>query len=155
MMHRLVPKPLKTAPTKVASVWFAVSERTLANACMSLGGLIGTALVVRYAPALVQGDPSRIPLLNLTVLVLSLTSSLCAFSIRDKPKSPPSASAGESNMPFLQGLKSILKNRNFIILLFVFGFYVGTFNVYITLISDYVVANGYSEVITICQAIRT
>jgi FLVCR family MFS transporter 7 len=58
-------------------------------------------------------------------------------------------------MPFLQGLKSILKNRNFIILLFVFGFYVGTFNVYITLISDYVVANGYSEVITICQAIRT
>jgi FLVCR family MFS transporter 7 len=38
-----------------------------------------------------------------------------------------------------------MTNRNFVLLLMIFGFYVAAFNVYVTLISDYITPFGYSE----------
>ena len=129
----------------MASVWFPESERTFANAFMSLGNPIGIALVLAYAPA-VAVDPSKIPLLNIITAGVSLLALLATLFVSNAPRVPPSASAAEESVHFVQGLKDIFKKWNYVLLLIIFGFYVGIFNVYVTLISDYIVPLGFTEV---------
>ena len=133
------------APTKLAAQWFAENERTFANSFMSTGSVIGISLVLVYAPAVVQSDPNRIPLLNLIV------ASLCGFALvlvilmPKRPKTPPSTSASMEHLSFKEGLLKIFTNTHYILLLFIFGIYVAVFDVYVTLLSDYITPHGYSE----------
>jgi hypothetical protein len=157
-----------TAPTKAAALWFGERERLTANTLMSLGQPIGTAIVFGLSPAIVNSEPSNIIWLNLSLLVLSVVFGIPSIWIRNKPKTPPSKSAAVSeemtgsqellNMKgakkmkvggatFLEGVKSLLRNRNYLVLWVVFGFLIGCFNTYVTLISDYITPFGYSEVI--------
>lgn len=87
------------------------------------------------SPYIVSGDVSKIPLLNFITMIMALISMILSFFTMDSPKTPPSASAGTKNLPFWVGLKTLFKNSYYVLLLLIFGFFVGTFNVYVTLMA--------------------
>ncbi|KAJ3413866.1 Major facilitator super domain-containing protein 7 [Chytridiales sp. JEL 0842] len=137
---------LLPAPTKAAALWFGERERLTANTIMSLGQPIGTALALGLSPAIVSGQPSGIPTLNLVLLIVSVVFGLSALFVYNKPETAPSKSAELSkDMRFWDGVKSLVRNTNYIVLFFAFGFLIGCFNTYITLLSDYIVPFGYTE----------
>ncbi|KAI8850462.1 major facilitator superfamily domain-containing protein [Chytridium lagenaria] len=137
---------LLETPTKAAALWFGEKERLTANTVMSLGQPIGTAVILVLAPSIVNGDPNQINLLNLIVLgIVAALAIFATFTVRSKPLTPPSKSAERESLPFWEGVKSLAGNRSFWIVWIVFGMLIGAFNVYVTLISDYVTPQGYTE----------
>ncbi|KAJ3101732.1 Major facilitator super domain-containing protein 7 [Phlyctochytrium planicorne] len=131
--------------TKAAALWFGEKERLTANTVMAIGQPLGAALILGIGPAIVNSDPSAIPLLNLVVFGISLICAIMSIFIRNRPLTAPSKSAEGANLPFLDGVKVLASNRWFWVIFGVFGLLIGAFNVYITLISDYVTPQGYSE----------
>ncbi|KAI9339017.1 major facilitator superfamily domain-containing protein [Obelidium mucronatum] len=133
------------APTKVAALWFGENERLTANTVMSLATFLGSALVLPIAPWIVKEDPRNIDVLNLVTFLITLVFALPSLAVRNKPPTPPSLAAEEESMPFWDGVKALSKNTEFILLFLIAGLSMGTFEVYITLISDSIVPFGYSE----------
>ncbi|KAJ3010510.1 UNVERIFIED_CONTAM: Major facilitator super domain-containing protein 7 [Siphonaria sp. JEL0065] len=133
------------APTKVAALWFGENERLQANTVMSLATFLGSALVLPIAPWIVNEDPDNIDKLNLITFLITLVLALPSLVIRNSPPTPPSLATQEDTMPFWDGVKALSKNTQFILLFLVAGLSMGTFEVYITLISDSIVPFGYSE----------
>ncbi|RKO84901.1 major facilitator superfamily domain-containing protein, partial [Blyttiomyces helicus] len=141
---------LLAAPTKVAADWFGEKERTTANTIMSLSNPIGSAIFLGLAPVIVTGsgsnpEPNNIPNLNFALACLSLLAAIGSLFIYDTPPTPPSRSAGMPSDPFLPGMKKLVRNRSYIILFVVFGFMIGIFNTFVTLINDYVTPYGYTD----------
>lgn len=130
--------------SKVTSSWFGAMERTTANCVMSLGQPLGAALVLEVAPLLVK-DPNNMPHLNLFLFIMTAVVSIPVIFVHDLPPTPPARSAEVQTIPWLEGTKKLAKNVQFLILMIIFSFYYGTFNVYSTLLSDYVYPEGYSE----------
>merc|ERR1712223_1083787 len=70
------------------------------------------------------------------------------FFVRSSvPPSPPSKSAAEntSKLPYLQSLKQLITNRNYIVLVISFGAIVGFFNCYATQMEQFMCSRGYSN----------
>lgn len=88
------------------------------------------------SPFIVSGDASKVPFLNFIIMILALISMILSLFAKATPKTPPSASAGTKNLRFWVGIKTLFKNSYYVLLLLIFGFFVGTFNVYVTLLSS-------------------
>ena len=131
--------------SKVANGWFAPLERTTANSIMSLGQPIGAAIILQLAPLFVSDDYSKMPDLNLFLFVLAAVFGICVIWVEDSPKTPPAHSAEVKTLSFWEGSKRLVRNVPFLILFSLFSLYYGTFNVFSTLLSDYVHPWGYSE----------
>ncbi|KAI9339090.1 hypothetical protein BDR26DRAFT_862610 [Obelidium mucronatum] len=115
---------------------------------MSLAQFVGTAVVLGAAPAIVAENPENVEKLNLITFLMCLVLGLPSLIVRNKPPFPPSKSAASAELkpvPFIQGLKSLLTNSQFILMFIIFGVIIGAFECYVTLISDYVVPYGYTE----------
>ncbi|KAJ3098002.1 Major facilitator super domain-containing protein 7 [Phlyctochytrium bullatum] len=136
---------LLETPTKAAANWFGERERLTANTVMSLGQPIGTALILALAPAIVSEDPSNVATLNLATFLLALVCAIPSLFARNRPPTPPSRSAESVSLPFLDGARALVKNGAFWVVWVVFGLLIGAFNVFVTLIADYVTPQGYSE----------
>jgi hypothetical protein len=88
-------QPLFTqTPTRVANIWFAVSERDLATVFCSLTNPVGNALG-SVVPTLNVNGPSDVPAMLLYQAIAgSVVMLLTLLLVRsDKPPTPPSASA--------------------------------------------------------------
>ncbi|KAJ3241783.1 Major facilitator super domain-containing protein 7 [Chytriomyces hyalinus] len=133
------------SPPKVCALWFGERERLTANTVMSLALYAGTAVVLAVAPAIVKGDPENVNTLNMATFVVCFVLGLTSCFVYDKPLTPPSKSAEEESLPFMEGLKDILTNWQFWLMFVVFGVVNGVFETYVTLISDYIVPYGYTE----------
>ncbi|KAJ3214466.1 hypothetical protein HDU67_001651 [Dinochytrium kinnereticum] len=112
---------------------------------MSLGQPLGTAMILGLAPAIVNNDVSNVNLLNLVMFGVTVACAILTIFVKNKPLTPPSRSAETTSMPFREGLRSLASNKWYWLIWIVFGLLVGAFNVYVTLISDYVTPQGYSE----------
>ncbi|KAJ3330745.1 Major facilitator super domain-containing protein 7 [Blyttiomyces sp. JEL0837] len=131
--------------TKTAAHWFGENERLTANTIMALGQPIGAALILGSAPAITGSDPSQTNFLNLVTLILSVVMGLTALFVYNEPKTPASKAVQLEQLPLSVGLSRITRNKSFWLLLLAFGCIIGSFNTYITLISDLVKPSGYSE----------
>ncbi|KAJ1341820.1 hypothetical protein BSLG_003593 [Batrachochytrium salamandrivorans] len=135
---------LLDAPSIVTAHWYGGKERTIANTVISLGQPIGSAIVLLISPS-IGSDPSNFATLNLVLLILSFICAIPSIWVVDRPRTPPSFSAQTQHTPFIQGVRSLVKNRAYVVLWIIFSGFLGIFNTYITLISEYVVPFGYSQ----------
>eukprot|EP00048_Salpingoeca_helianthica_P016223 m.231140 g.231140 ORF g.231140 m.231140 type:complete len:455 (+) comp18253_c0_seq1:13-1377(+) len=134
------------SPTPLAAIWFGENERATANMIASVANPLGVALGSFFPPMIVS-EPSDLRQLYLYFsLPASLGLVLVAAVFRDRPPTPPSASAeSEGHESFMAGVRSVLHNRAYLLLLLAFGIGVGMFSSLTTLLGQIVNAQGYSD----------
>jgi len=132
------------AITKVAARWFPVEERATASAVGTLALYLGPLLAMFLTPQLVLriGIPT-------TLLIYGLASAAAAvFFLVVSREHPPSPAGPDERALMFDGLRSMLKKREFLFLMVVFFIGLGMFNAVSTWIEDIIRPRGF----TIAQA---
>ncbi|KAE8277048.1 hypothetical protein D5F01_LYC25188 [Larimichthys crocea] len=113
----------------------------------SMSNPLGILLANLISP-MVAKTSGQIPALLIVYAVPAcITCFLATVGIRSScPPTPPSASAEFSNSePFVQGLKLLLKNKNYLVLLVCFGAGIAVFTCFSTLLEQILCVNGYTN----------
>uniref|UniRef100_A0A8C7UMV9 Solute carrier family 49 member 3 n=1 Tax=Oncorhynchus mykiss TaxID=8022 RepID=A0A8C7UMV9_ONCMY len=134
-------------PTKLAALWFPEHQRATANMIASMSNPLGILIASIFSPMIV-GTTNNIPLLLFIYAVpAAITCLLATVGIRDSaPPTPPSASAESSNSePFLEGIKLLLRNKAYMILLLCFGSGIAVFTCFSTLLEQIMCVRGYTN----------
>lgn len=150
-------------PSLIASVWFPKTERDIATAIATIMNPLGSALG-QLIPTLIVGfvetsTPIQLLLLGSVQLCLSLLSYLFSvFFFKASPGVPPSASAAMRNdfqkrrdkepkdiKTVIRRNFDILQNRDFRIILIVFGGGLAFFNALLTLVDVIIEPYGFSQ----------
>ncbi|XP_074529382.1 solute carrier family 49 member A3 [Halichoeres trimaculatus] len=135
------------APTKLAALWFPEHQRATANTIASMSNPLGILLANIISPVIVR-TPAQIPTLLLCYAIPTcIICFLATVGIRSStPPTPPSASAEASTSePFLQGLKLLMKNKSYLILLLCFGAGMAVFSSFSTLLEQIMCVQGYTN----------
>ncbi|XP_028272850.1 solute carrier family 49 member A3 [Parambassis ranga] len=134
-------------PTKLAALWFPENQRATANMIASMSNPLGVLLANIISPALATTS-TRIPILLLAYAVPTcFICFLATVGIRSStPPTPPSASAEcSSSEPFKEGIKLLLRNKAYLILLLSFGSGIGIFTCFSTLLEQILCVKGYTN----------
>uniref|UniRef100_UPI003AAEE93F solute carrier family 49 member A3 n=1 Tax=Centroberyx gerrardi TaxID=166262 RepID=UPI003AAEE93F len=135
------------APTKLAALWFPEHQRATANMIASMSNPLGVLLANIISP-MVAVTYDRIPVLLLCYAVpASIICFLATVGIRSSaPPTPPSASAESSGSePFLRGIKLLMKNKAYLVLLLCFGSGIAVFTCFSTLLEQILCVRGYTN----------
>ncbi|XP_068144828.1 heme transporter FLVCR2 [Drosophila tropicalis] len=141
-------------PARLAAVWFGPDQCSSATSVGVFGNQLGVAIGFVLPPMLVPNseDPETVgkDLKMMFYMVAGLTSVLLVLMVlffQDKPPTPPSA-AQETALQlgsdpveqtnFIQSLKNLMTNRNFVFLLISYGINVGVFYAISTLLNPVV-----------------
>jgi MFS family permease len=132
------------AITKVAARWFPVEERATASGIGTLALYLGPLLAMFLTPHLVLriGIPS-------TLLIYGIAAAAAAvFFLLAAREHPPTPAGPDERARMFDGLRSMLRQRDFLLLMFVFFIGLGMFNALSTWIEDIIRPRGF----TISQA---
>ncbi|KAM6980825.1 solute carrier family 49 member A3 [Aplochiton taeniatus] len=135
------------SPTKLAALWFPEHQRATANMIASMSNPLGLLFANILSP-LVVGMNNNLPLLMLVYTIPTVLACLLAtVGIRSSiPPTAPSASAETSNSePFFQGIKQLMKNKAYMILLVCFGSGVAAFTCFSSLLEQILCVRGYTN----------
>lgn len=135
------------APTKMAALWFPEHQRATANTIASMSNPLGILLANIISPMIVRTSAQIPTLLLCYAIPPCIICFLATVGIRSStPPTPPSASAEASTSePFLQGLKLLMKNRSYLILLLCFGAGMAVFSSFSTLLEQIMCVQGYTN----------
>ncbi|KAH8372621.1 hypothetical protein KR009_001279 [Drosophila setifemur] len=141
-------------PARLAAVWFGPDQVSSATSVGVFGNQLGVAVGFVLPPMLVPNSPDLETVGNdlrmMFYMVAGLTSVLLVLMVlffQDRPPTPPSAAQEEAQrleasegeqVSFLQSLKNLMTNRNFIFLLLSYGINVGVFYAISTLLNPVV-----------------
>ncbi|KAF9309651.1 hypothetical protein BG003_009515 [Podila horticola] len=128
-------------PPKFAAVWFSENGRTTATMIGSVSNAFAAAIAQLVIPAITT-SPETMADSVLICAIIATVAVIPVFFMADRPPTPPSPSAAEalletSEEPFWVSLKKVGKNKQFLILMFVFGTFVGFFNAFSSLIVQF------------------
>ncbi|XP_055080562.1 solute carrier family 49 member A3 isoform X2 [Periophthalmus magnuspinnatus] len=141
-------------PTKLAALWFPVHQRTTANMLASMSNPLGLLLANILSPLL--EDYGGVPTITLAYMVPPCVSCLLAtVGVRSSvPPTSPSPSAQSGPEPFLQGLKLLVKNRAYLVLMLCLGSGIASFTCFSSLLDQILCVQGYSnEFAGLCGAL--
>ncbi|KAF9573429.1 hypothetical protein EC968_008514 [Mortierella alpina] len=135
-------------PPKYAAVWFSENGRTTATMIGSVSNAFAAALAQLIIPVITTDKDSMVNSV-LVSAILSVVAALPVLFMKERPPTPPSPSAAEAleettEEPFWVSLKKVGSNKQFLILMFLFGTFVGFFNAFSSLISQFTAPFGYS-----------
>ncbi|CAG2224614.1 solute carrier family 49 member A3-like [Mytilus galloprovincialis] len=136
------------APTKLAALWFAGNQRATANMLASMANPLGILTANVIVPAMVTScDGHDIPSALWVMTGISLTGTMMAtFGVcSSTPPTPPTASAEEDSEKFIDGLKKLLKNKNYWVLNITFGAGLAIFTSFTTFLDQILCPKGYSN----------
>ena len=135
------------AMTTIAARWFPVRERATATGLATLSLYLGPLVAMILTPALVL----RVGIVNM-LWIYGVASAVAAVVflviVRDHPPTPPEPGETLERSLMLDGLKTMLRRRDFLFLLAVYFIGLGMFNAVSTWIEDIVRPRGF----TITQA---
>jgi cyanate permease len=133
--------------TKVAARWFPISERATAAGLGTLSLYLGILVAMILTPNLTVafGIRGMLIIYGIAAVVAAVVFSLFA---REKPSTPPCAPGHEERVLMFDGLKQMLRQRDFIMLMVIFFVGLGMFNCVSTWIENIVRPRGF----TISQA---
>ena len=131
------------AITTVAARWFPMQERATASGLGSLAMYVGIVAGMALTPYLVlQSNIDR------TLIIYGVVAVLAAFvffgAIKERPPTPPCLPGQEERSLVFDGLKQIVRQKDFILLMLVFFVGLGTFNGVTTWIENIVRPKGFS-----------
>ncbi|KAG9299470.1 hypothetical protein G9A89_009423 [Geosiphon pyriformis] len=130
--------------TRYAMSWFNDKERTMATMIASIASPVGGAISFFIVPLLGTFD-NRVPAVLLVSAVIALILILPIILMHDKPKTPPSYAALSLTEKSIPGVKKLIKDKNFLILLFSFSTINGFRTAILGLLSVTFVLYGYTE----------
>jgi MFS family permease len=128
------------AITKVAARWFPIEERATASGVGTLSLYLGPLIAMFLTPylALSIGIPRML-------LIYGVASAAAAVLFLLVAREHPPTPAGEdARVLMLEGLKSMLRRRDFIFLLFMFFVGLGMFNSVSTWVENIIRPRGFS-----------
>ncbi len=131
--------------TKLSANWFPDKERTTATGISLIATAIGVALGMVVTPILVVMINFRSMLLIYGVLAL-VSGMLFILFAKNKPPTPPSKNLTNDRVFVFEGLKMLISNRNFMILVLIFFLAMGIFNMITTYIELIVIPRGYDSI---------
>ncbi|KAG8594995.1 hypothetical protein GDO81_001389 [Engystomops pustulosus] len=134
-------------PAKLAAVWFPEHQRATANMIASMSNPFGIFLANLLSPVIASQE-KYIPLLHGVYGIPAVIACILATAgVNEKaPLTPPSISAVNSaTEPFFTGLKQLMKNRAYIILMICFGSGLGIFTAFSAFLEQILCFNGYSN----------
>jgi MFS family permease len=125
--------------TKVASNWFPEKEEVLASGLLTMALFVGLVIAM-FAPDIILSHFRQAGtikqgigvILNIYGLIALAGLILFLIFIKDKPKLPPNFMAAEKKVSMTVGLKSLFRNRDFLLLLGSFFIGLGAFNAIMT-----------------------
>jgi len=131
------------AITKVAARWFPIRERATASGLGSLAIYLGILGGLALTPYLTLR--SGIGGMLLIYGVVSVVAAVVFFVlVKERPPTPPCPPEQEERSLVFDGLKQILRKRDFMLLMLVFFVGLGVFNGVTTWIEDIVRPRGFS-----------
>jgi MFS family permease len=131
------------AITTVAARWFPVQERATASGLGSLAMYVGILVGMVLTPLLTI----RFGIAGMLVIygVASVIAAVFFFAAaRERPTTPPCPPDQDDRSLVLDGLKQILRTRDFVLLMLIFFVGLGIFNSVTTWIEDIVRPRGFS-----------
>ncbi|KAM4707333.1 solute carrier family 49 member A3 isoform 1-T2 [Discoglossus pictus] len=134
-------------PAKLAAVWFPDHQRATANMIASMSNPLGVLIANMLSPAIVRVDSDLPHLIGLYSIPAVVACTLATAGIWSKaPPTPPSASAlSSTSESFFSGIKLLLKNKAYLILMVCFGAGVGIFTAFAIFLEQILCFNGYSN----------
>jgi cyanate permease len=133
------------ALTKVAARWFPLPERATAAGLGSLAMYLGIVLGMALTPILVLRS-SIVSMLTAYGIAALLAGVLFIILSRERPPTPASPPGMDERSLVFDGLKSMLRLRDFILLMVIFFFGLGVFNSVTTWIEDILRPRGFTIV---------
>lgn len=131
--------------TKVSALWFPANERATAVGLLTLANLLGAAVGQVLTPILTE--TMSIPNVQLYYGLAASTAALLFLALaREKPATPPDASAETERALMLDGLKSALSLKSFRRYLFMAFIGLGIFNGVTTWIEGIVRPRGFDSI---------
>jgi cyanate permease len=138
---------LLNAMTSIAARWFPIRERAMASGLGSLAMYLGIVIGMALTPFLVLHSGMGSMLVNYGLLSIAAAVLFLVF-VRERPPTPACPPGQEERSLVFDGLKNMLRNKNYILLLVIFFFGLGVFNAVATWIEEIVRPRGF----TITQA---
>jgi cyanate permease len=131
------------AVTKVAARWFPIQERATASGLGSLAMYLGIMVGMALTPYLTL--QSSIATMLVAYGIVSVIAAVVFFGLaKERPPTPPCPPGQEERSLVFDGLKQILRRRDFVLLMLIFFVGLGTFNGVTTWIEDIVSPRGFS-----------
>ncbi len=132
------------AITKLAGRWFPRDERATAAGLGTLAIYVGILLSVLVTPMMLSAHGMKWMLLAVGI-VGAATAIVFLLVIREKPPTPAGPADQEVRSLMLDGLKSMMKQKDFILLLVIFFVGLGMFNGVTTWIEEIVAPRGFNS----------
>ncbi len=131
------------ALTKVAARWFPIEERATASGLGSLAMYLGILAGLAVTPDLTMsaGFSSTLLYYGAGALVVGI---LFVVFAREHPATPPGPTELEERALMFDGMKQILRNKNFLFLMLIFFIGLGVFNSVTTWIEDIISPRGFT-----------
>ena len=132
------------AITPLAAKWFPIGERAMAAGMGTLAMYVGIIAGLILTPFLVTSMDMQGMLVVSGMIGLAAAVLFFVFA-RERPPTPACPPGMEARSLMWDGLKQMLVNRNFILLLVVFFIGLGVFNSVTTWIEDILSPRGFSS----------
>lgn len=131
------------AYTRLSSQWFPTREHATATGLAALAQYVGIMLAMALTPPLVNALGMEGMLRVYAVLTVGCS---LAFLIvfREHPPTPPSHFDEEARLGVWEGVRHILRQREMLILLYVFLVGIGVFNAVTTWIEEILAPRGFT-----------
>lgn len=131
------------AITKVAAQWFPLPERATASGLGMLAAYLGIIAAMFITPALTLAY-SLSAMLAVYGVTAGLAAAVFLLFARERPPSPPCPPGHEERALMFDGLKSVLRQRDFLMLLGIFFVGLGIFNGVTTWIEEIIRPRGFT-----------
>lgn len=126
--------------TKVAARWFPAEERATASGLGTLALYLGPLAAMLLGPYLVL----HVGLPRMLLIYGIATAAAAVIFLAVAREHPPTPAGRDERVLMLDGLKSMIRQRDFIILLFMFFVGLGLFNSVSTWVEDIIRPRGFS-----------
>ncbi|XP_002121307.2 solute carrier family 49 member A3-like [Ciona intestinalis] len=149
------------APAKTASTWFADDQRTLANTFASVANPVGVVIAGLVSPTFVSSSTGELDILNLLITMAVPAAAGAIFTTcvmtSGEPPLPPSAGGDKTKKEvFGKGIKEVLRNKDYMILVLTVGGGIGLYSTFATLLAQLLCPFGYTNTMAgICSAVLT
>jgi MFS family permease len=133
------------AVTAVAARWFPLRERATASGISVLAQLVGIGAAMAFTPVLYI-HLGMSGMLTVYGIVAVVSAVLLLVFMRDRPPTLPGPAGSDERHTVFEGLKHIFRQRDMIILIFIFFIGLGMFNGVTTWIEQILAPRGFSIV---------
>ena len=132
------------SPTKYSEVWFSPKGRVMATAITTLANPFGGAIGSLIDPFIAVNPPDIGPM-TLYIAIITTVVSIPAFFIPGKPPTPVAQSSTVQRPPIGRQIKLLVSNTTFWLVYVPFVVYVGLFNSFSTLLTQFLTPYGLKE----------